>query len=339
MNDQTATSQDRPALLGGTPVRTTGPPEWPPDDPLVREALERAIADRSWGRYHGPHCEQLSDFLAEYHESAHVQLCSSGTAAVELALRGLQVSADDEVILAAYDFKGNFANVVSLGAKPVLVDLDAANWNFDVEQLEAAVGPKTKAIIVSHLHGGVVPMPAVMDFVRAHQLPVIEDACQMPGAGIFGKTAGTWGDVGVLSFGGSKLTSAGRGGALFTNDSGIAQRIRLYTERGNQAYPLSELQAVVLLPQWQQLEERNQKRADSVGELCDQLSGFKGLTLFTNPPSDSPPGYYKLGFQYRRLCRKSSRLCEKFNAMRRRFEPYSTRNSAAPKSRLDVPNR
>lgn len=298
MSDSDSTSENLPALLGGKPVRPEGPPDWPFDDPGVAEALKRALAERTWGKYHGPHCEQLSAALAEYHACGHVQLCASGTVAVELALRGLKIGNGDEVILAAYDFKGNYRDVITVGAKPVLVDVAAGNWNFDPETIESALSAETKAIIVSHLHGGMVPMPRVMDVARANGLSVIEDACQMPGAKVFGRKAGTWGDVGVLSFGGSKLLSSGRGGALLTGNEQIVQRARLYSQRGNEAYPLSELQAAVLIPQLKKLDTLNQRRAENVERLLGLLSSEEGLLPFENEPSDSQPGYYKLGFQY-----------------------------------------
>jgi len=298
MPHSASTSENLPALLGGTPVRPEGPPEWPFDDPAVAEALQRALADRTWGKYHGPHCEQLAAALAEYHTCQHVQLCASGTVAVELALRGLKIGDLDEVILAAYDFKGNYQDVLAVGAKPVLVDIATDNWNFDPERIESALSAATKAIIVSHLHGGVVPMPRLMDVARANDVAVIEDACQMPGANVFGRKAGMWGDVGVLSFGGSKLLTAGRGGAILTNNEQIVQRARLYSQRGNEAYPLSELQAAVLIPQLEQLDKLNQRRAENVARLLGLLSSEKGLQPFKNKPSDSQPGYYKLGFQY-----------------------------------------
>lgn len=295
-------TNDLPALLGGQPVRPAGPPDWPPDDPQIASALQQVLADRSWGKYHGPHVRRLAEQLAAYHRVDHVVLCCSGTVAVELALRGLRIGPGDEVVLSAYDFPGNFHDVLTVGARPVLADLAAENWNLDPAQLEAAVGPATKAILVSHLHGGIVPMPAVVEFARRHGLAVIEDACQMPGAVIAGRKAGTWGDVGVLSFGGSKLLSAGRGGAVLTNDSGIAQRVRLYTQRGNEAYPLSELQAAALLPQLARLDERNQVRAQAAAALTRLLAGQPGLVPLRNAVAGdrcaSQPGYYKFGLQY-----------------------------------------
>src|SRR4029077_9584469 len=157
-----------------------------------------------------------------------------------------------------------------------------------------AIGPKTKALIVSHLHGRIVDMPAVTQVAREHNLAVVEDAAQMPGARVYGRFAGTWGDAGILSFGGSKLVSAGRGGAVLTRRADVAQRIRLYTQRGNDAYPMSELQAAVVIPQWTRLEKANARRSQAVAWLSERLGRFSGLKLF-NPPSDSLAGYFKLG--------------------------------------------
>lgn len=287
-----------PAILGGTPVRPEGPPDWPQPDAAVTEALHRAIADGTWGKYHGPHVAALAEQLAASHGCEFAIPCTSGTCAVELALRGLQVGPGDEVILAAYDFKGNFQDVLTLGATPVLVDVHPDNWNLDPAQLPAAIGPKTKAILVSHLHGGVVPMPEVMQIARAHNLPVIEDAAQMPGARICGRVAGTWGDAGILSFGGSKLVTAGRGGAVVTARADVAQRIKLHTQRGNEAYPLSELQAAAIAPQWNALAAANERRAANGALLISQLQKFDRLTPFRNALPGTQPGYYKLGFQY-----------------------------------------
>lgn len=308
MTAHLTSASDRPAILGGEPLFAEGPPEWPLDDPQIGEALAQAFADRSWGKYQADRCDQLCDRLKRYHQTEHVILCSSGTAAIELALRGLKVGAGDEVVLAAYDFKGNFQNVLAVGATPVLVDIAAKNWNLDVASLDGAVSEKSKAIVVSHLHGGVVDMPRVMEFALAHRLPVIEDACQMPGALVCGRRAGAWGDIGVLSFGGSKLLTSGRGGALFTNSADIAQRVKLHTFRGNEAYPLSELQAAVLLPQLERLDELNACRAEGVQYLRSQLAGFDGLSLLENALDDTIPGYYKLGLQY---------LPEKFDGLSR----------------------
>jgi perosamine synthetase len=286
------------ALLGGDPVRPEGPPVWPVPDERVWHAIQAAYRDGSWGRYQGGNVQRLEERLAAYHDVPFVRACASGTYAVELALRAFKIQPGDEVLLGAYDYEGNFLNVHALGAHPVLVDVAAGNWNMDPANLQAAVTPRTRALIVSHLHGGVVPMREVMAVATQHHLRVIEDAAQMPGATIQGKKAGTWGDVGILSFGGSKVLTAGRGGALLTRHADVHHRAGLYNHRGNTLAPLSELQAAVLLPELERLDERNNERLRNASYLINQLRGIPGLRAFANACQDTSPGYYKLGFQF-----------------------------------------
>jgi dTDP-4-amino-4,6-dideoxygalactose transaminase len=287
-----------PALLGGAPVRPQGPPDWPSPDEDIRRALEGAYRDGSWGRYHGGNVERLEQRLAGYHGVGFALTCGSGTFAVELALRALKVKPGDEVILAGYDYPGNFLCVHAIGATPVLVDVAPDNWNLAAHLLAATIGPKTRAVIASHLHGGMVPMRALMDLAAAHGLRVLEDAAQAPGATLEGRKAGTWGDAGILSFGGSKLLTAGRGGALLTPHADVAQRARTQLHRGNHICPLSELQAAVLMPQLDRLDERNARRAGNVQLLQARLRVLPGIQPFVNPSVDSAPSYYKLGMQY-----------------------------------------
>ncbi len=291
-----------PAILGGSPVRPQGPPDWPLPDEDILEALQAAYRDGSWGKYHGVYVERLEGELVRYHQHGHEALfaagCASGTFAVELALRSLKIGPGDEVLLAAYDYGGNFLSVHAVGATPVLVDVHADNWNLDPARLEEAVGAATRALIVSHLHGGIVPMRELMTWAAVRGLRVIEDAAQVPGALIQGRKAGTWGDAGILSFGGSKLLTAGRGGALLTRNADVRQRARVYQNRGNLVCPLSELQAAVLLPQLAQLDARNRQREQNVRRLAELLQPIPGIRPFTNSCTDTEAGYYKLGFQF-----------------------------------------
>jgi len=126
-------------------------------------------------------------------------------------------------------------------------------------------------------------------------LTVVEDACQASGATIDGRPAGTWGDVGVLSFGGSKLLTAGRGGALFTRHADASQRIKIYCERGNDAFALCELQAAVLVPQLQRLEERNRKRRENVERILAATASYSVLRPLRNRASVDP-SFYKLAW-------------------------------------------
>lgn len=299
------------AIDGGKPMLPEGPPAWPQDDGAVRDALLAAVADGSWGRYRGPHIERLAAALGEFHQSEFVLTCCSGTFAVELALRCLGIGEGDEVLLAGYDYPGNFRAIEAVGARPVLVDVSGDNWNLDVERLRRALSesseqPATRAgatarpiraIIVSHLHGGIVPMREVVQLADEHKLLVVEDICQCPGAMVEGRAAGTWGDCAVLSFGGSKLLTAGRGGAVLTRHADAYQRGKIFCEQGNHAFPLSELQAAVLLPQLARLAERNAARLAAVERLTRHLSGVPGLVPLVNHAAGSPV-YYKVGLKY-----------------------------------------
>ena len=281
--------------INSQPINTA----WPITDDAIRVVFESMMADGSWGRYHGPHCARLQEALGQMHGVEHVVLCSSGTSAVELALRSVPVSAGDEVILAAYDFKANLINVLTVGATPVLIDVLPGQPVMDLKNLEDAITERTKAIVVSHLHGHFAPIAELRNIAGVRGIAVIEDACQSPGAIIAGQRAGSLGDIGVLSFGGSKLLTSGRGGALLTSDAAMAQRIKLYTQRGNEAYPLSEMQAAVLVPQLQQLDARNAARQIRAVQLANCLSP-QSLLKPTLTADDfiselTRPAFYKFG--------------------------------------------
>ncbi len=237
----------------------------------MREALLRAYEDGSWGRYHGPHVEKLEAVLAQMHGVKHAMVCASGTIAVQIALRSLNAQAGSEVILAAYDFPGNFRAIQDAGLFPVLVDIDPQTWCLDANCLAAAISDKTVAVVVSHLHGGLAEMEKMREIATAKGIAVIEDACQATGAKLGGRRVGSQGELGILSFGGSKLITAGRGGAILTDRDDLFQRAKIFCERGNNAFPLSELQAAVILPQLDQLEQRNLVRSTNMRRLREQL--------------------------------------------------------------------
>jgi len=262
------------------------------------EAIVQAARDGAWGQYLGPRTDELRRILREFHGVEHAWLCSSGTAAVELALRGLGVGPGDEVVMAAYDFKANFTDVLALGALPVLVDLRPDDWQLNVELVADAITPRTKAVLASHLHGGSVRMEELRRVLEGRAIGLLEDACQCPGVTIDGRISGTSGDVGVLSFGGTKLTAAGRGGAVLTNRREVVERIKRHVMRGNDLSPLSELEAAALIPQWGVLRERNEHRFQNVQRLAGLISEFGGLRMLTPPSARTTAGFYKVGFEY-----------------------------------------
>lgn len=284
------------AIDGGQPAFPAGPPQWPVTDEAITAAVNRALESGEWGKYDSDISAELIEKLKSVFTVEQVQLCSSGTIAVELALRGAGVRQGDEVIMAAYDFPGNFRAVEAIGAKPVLIDVEASqsNWLINLEQIAQAHGEATKAVLVSHLHGGTVDMRAAREIAEQNKLVLVEDACQSPGGQLNGKPLGSWGDVAAISFGGSKLLSAGRGGAILTNDEAILQRARIFAERGNDAFPLSQLQAAVLTPQLDQLSNLTARRMAGVESLTQTLYNLQPAFSFLEKSSaEFTPATYK----------------------------------------------
>ncbi len=293
------------AIHGGRPVFPDGAPTWPIPDDEVRDILISTCANAMWGRYVGPFSEALCTALRELHQVEHVLPCCSGTLAVELALRSVGVQPDDEVILAGYDFPGNFRAIEAIGAIPVLVDIDPRTWCLDAADGRASVGSvATRRRVPDAGHDRLAfawrpGRPAAADaWARQRGVAIVEDACQAPGARVAGEVAGTWGDVGVLSFGGSKLLSAGRGGAILTRDPAIYQRAKIVMQRGNDAFPLSELQAAVLLPQLEKLSHRNAVRQSNVQQLLHACRDLTSLIPVRVDPALGTPSFYKVAFQY-----------------------------------------
>jgi perosamine synthetase len=289
-------TQDLPA-----PV-THDSPDADPHSPIhadheVLEAFRRAIQDGTWTDYHGPHVPKLEEALAQLHQVSFAYCCCSGTFAVELALRSVGIRPGDEVLLAAYDFPGNFRAIEAIGAHPVLVDIEPHSWSLDPEQVEQALREsRPKGVLVSHLHGSLADMESICSIARRHGLAVVEDASQATGATVQGRPAGSWGDAGTLSFGGSKLLTAGRGGALLTNQADVLQRAKIYCEQGNHAFPLSEIQAAILLPQVSQLAQRNQYRYQAATALAAELQNRRIPGQLAVSNDRGFPSYYKLGW-------------------------------------------
>ncbi|MCE3015379.1 MAG: aminotransferase class V-fold PLP-dependent enzyme [Pirellula sp.] len=261
----------------------------------IAASVLETLRDGHWRAYNGPKSEQLTGWLQSATGLQHIRLCSSGTIAVELALRALHLKSTDEVILSGYDFPGNFRAVEDAGGKIVLCDpAPECGWVLTPERLEQSYAPEFRAVVVSHLHGQLAPMASILDWANSRNVVVIEDACQAQGAMVDGKQAGAWGHLSTYSFGGSKLVSAGRGGAVLTNDSLYAQRMRVYCERGNDAFAMSEIQSALVLPQCERLADDHAMRLQSASQLYSALAKYRWLQCVPLPQQDSP-AFYKFG--------------------------------------------
>jgi dTDP-4-amino-4,6-dideoxygalactose transaminase len=248
------------------------------------------------GRFaQGPATLDFEEKFAAYCGVGHCVSLNSGTSALHLALRCLDIGPGDEVITVAMTFIGTAWSISYVGAKPVFVDIDLARRTMCPTKLEAAITPRTKAIIPIHLYG----MPAEMDRIKAiadrHGLPVIEDAAQAHGARYRDKRVGQFGKIACFSFYPSKnLGAYGEGGALVTDDASIAQRARslrdhaqsqkyLHDEIGYN-YRMDSFQAAVLAIKLKRLDAWNAARADRAAYYTELLanSSYRLPTHFSD---------------------------------------------------------
>lgn len=283
-----------PAILGGERLFPNGPPSGVPDSPLIFENLRKAFLEGSWSGYDTGHVTALEETLANLFEVEIAMTCASGTLAVEVGLQALRLPEGSLVGMAAYDYPGNFLAIHALGLMPFLIDTDPDTAQISLSGIQNALGHGISALVVSHLHGGLVPMRGVMALCENAGVAVIEDACQAPMAVVQGKPAGSWGDFGALSFGGSKLITSGRGGAVLSRKPDLAQRAKMHLLRGSKIAALSELQALVLLPQFMDLKKNNQSRQLSARLLEKELSEIQGIKPLLVPEGDLR-AFYKLG--------------------------------------------
>ena len=171
----------------------------------------------------GPEVSGLEEEIARYCGTPHAIGCASGTDALLLALRGLEVGPGDEVVTTAFSFFASAGTIANVGARPVFVDIDPRTYNLDPHRLEAAITPLTKAVVAVHLYGQCCDLTAIKAVCDKHQLFLIEDAAQAIGSEWEGRRAGSVGDLGAFSFFPSKnLGAAGDGGIMTARDAALA---------------------------------------------------------------------------------------------------------------------
>lgn len=311
-------------------------PPWPPRWPEIDAAIERVVASGAWGQYHAAVHQSLQERLRETFGAVAARLCCSGTAALEIALRTIQVGRGDEVIVAAYDYPGNFRTIELLGARPVLVDVQPDSPCIDPSQLDQAASDQVRAVVASHLYGKAAEVGRLREYCDDRGWILIEDACQVPGMEIDGGLAGSFGHLATLSFGGSKLISAGNGGALLVHTDRLAARLGGLLDRPGDVFPLAPLQAAVIEPQLDRLEEMNRQRAQTVEFIDAQVHSLLPRWQWISEGCDQTvPAFYKvawlaesdqhrdrivaagqqqglpLGTGYRSMSRCSGRRCRK----------------------------
>ena len=264
--------------------------------------LHKAIED-NWVAPAGPNLTGFEQDLCQHTGAAHAVALTSGTAAIHLGLKLLEVGPGDEVLCPSFTFVATANPVLYLGATPVFVDSEPTTWNLDPALLRTAIedrlrlGKRPKALIIVHLYGMPALLTELLAVAAEYGIPVLEDAAEALGARYQGRPVGTFGKVGVFSFNGNKILTTSGGGALVTNHADYARRaLYLATQAKDDAphyqhaevgynYRLSNLLAGIGRGQMELLEDRVKKRREIYAWYQDKLRDVPGLTFGPAEPA------------------------------------------------------
>lgn len=255
----------------------------------------------------GPRMVDFEAAMASYIGVDHAIAVSSGTAGLHLCLRALGIGAGDEVIVPSFTFIAAANPIRYERANPVFVDIDPRSLNLDPSAVEAAVTPRTRAILVIHTFGVPAQMDAICEIAQRHRLYIIEDACEALGASYNGRRVGGLGDAGVFGFYPNKQITAGEGGMVVTNQRQFADRVRALRNQGRYDslewlqhqelgynYRLSEMNCALALSQLGRIDEILRMREDRAGQYEQALGSRASIEL----PLSIMPGAYLSWFVY-----------------------------------------
>ena len=298
------------AIHGGRPVRTRPFPAWPVFGKEEGEALLRTLHSGKWGRLDGEEVTQFERRFADYHQAKHAVAVVNGTVSLRVALMAAGIQAGDEVIVPPYTFLATATAVAEANATPVFADIELESFNFDLRCVEAAITPRTKAIIPVHVGGLPVDMDGMMELAARHDLTVIEDAAHAHGASYRGRRVGAIGHMGSFSFQSTKNLTSGEGGIIVTNDDDLAQRCRSIHNCGRQPggawyehhlmsanYRLGEFQGAILNAQFDRFDEQAETREHNGRYLAEQLAQIPGVLLQARGAACTRHGYHLFLFR------------------------------------------
>lgn len=293
------------ALLGGAPLRSRPFPTWPIFGLPEERRLLRALRSGKWGKLHGPEVAEFEKRFAAMHGCRHGIGVVNGTVSLRLGLLAACIQAGDEVIIPPYTFYSTASAVIEANAVPVFADIDLDTFNLDPRAVEAAITPRTRAIMPVHFAGQPADMDALMAIAKKHKLLVIEDAAHAHGASLGGRPAGSLGDLASFSFQSSKNLTSGEGGIITTNSDALAEACRSLHNCGRVPggiwyehhviagnYRLGEFQGAVLNAQLSRLAQQTQTRDRNGQWLAAQLAQIPGLHPQRRPADCTRHSYH-----------------------------------------------
>jgi len=293
------------ALLGGTPVRTEPFTSWPIFGKAEEKRLLRTLRSGKWGRLHGPEVAEFEKRFAAMHGCKHGIAVVNGTVSLRIALMAAGLRANDEVIIPPYTFFSTASAVVEANMVPVFADIDLETFNLSPKAVEAAITPRTRAIMPVHFAGQPADMTAIMAIARKRKLLVIEDAAHAHGASYKNQPAGALGHIASFSFQSSKNLTSGEGGLITTNDDALAEACRSIHNCGriptgvwyehhviSGNYRLGEFQGAVLNAQLDRLEAQTKTRDRNGQYLAAQLSKLPGIHPQKRPAACTRHSYH-----------------------------------------------
>jgi dTDP-4-amino-4,6-dideoxygalactose transaminase len=299
------------AIHGGTPVRTRPFLGWPVFGREEEEALLAALRSGTWGSLDGTFVKRFEAEFAAFQGARYGIACVNGTMALSVALKALGIGPGDEVLAPPYTFIATASAALMVGAVPVFVDVDLETMLMDPALIDAAVTPRTKAIIPVHHGGSPADMDGIMAAARRHGLRVVEDAAQAHGAAWRGTPVGAIGDIGTFSFQSSKTINAGEGGAMVTNDPALDELLWSYRNvgrrRGGEWYEhvrlgwnlrMTEFQAAVILEQMKRFPAQQAHRSESAAYLSARLREIPGAVPVRVPDGVTAHSWYSYHWRW-----------------------------------------
>ena len=261
----------------------------------VRYATDAAA--NGWGDQCYAYINRFEELFKQHLGVSYAIATSSCTGALHMGMAALGIGPGDEVIMADTNWIATASPIVNLGAKPVFVDILEDTWCIDPAKTEAAITPRTKAIVAVHLYGNLCDMDRLLAIGEKYGIPIIEDAAEAIGSVWHGKPAGSMGVFGAFSFHGTKTLTTGEGGLFVTNDADLYERVLTLSNHGRARgqtkqfwpdmvgfkYKMSNLQAAIGCAQMERIEELTSRKREIMVTYREQLAGLPGISMNPEP--------------------------------------------------------